>query len=101
MTARDEVAQVAVFLALEKTLVEHPIVVVDLGKIFVAAVADERDDALRRGLLAAIAQRCPEQRAGGCTGNDALFLEQLAAGLERFGIGDRISLLHAREIGYG
>ena len=70
--ARDQVAQVAVVATREQTLVDHPLVVVDLAQVARAGVADEADDALRLGLRAAIAQRGGEQRAGRRAAEDAL-----------------------------
>ena len=75
VAARDQVAQVAEALALDEALVEHPVIVVHLGEVLVAAVADQGDDALRRRLLAAVAQRGGDQRARGGTCEDA-FLAQ-------------------------
>src|SRR5256885_7089343 len=45
--------------------IQHPVIVVDLGEVLVAAVAHEGHDALRSRLLPAVAQRRSEQRAGG------------------------------------
>src|SRR5262249_22501920 len=70
MPARDEVAQVPETLAFQEPLIEHPVVVVDLGKILVAAVADECDYAFCDLLLTAVAQSACQQGSGGCTGND-------------------------------
>ena len=78
--AGDEVAQVAVALAGPQPPARHPAVVVDLGEILGAGVADEGDDALRLGLLAAVAQRRGEQRAGRGAGQDAFLAQQVARG---------------------
>ena len=54
-------------------------VVVDLREVLRAAVADEGHDALRLGLLAAIAQRRGEQRAGRRAAQDAFLAQQQRA----------------------
>src|SRR3712207_8336180 len=51
--------------------------------------ADEGDDALGLGLLAAPAQRRGDQGAGGGAGQHALLLQQLAGGGDRLAVGDR------------
>ena len=96
----DQVAQVAIAFALDEALVEHPEIVVDLGKIFIAAVADERDDALRRARLAAIAQRRGDQGAGGRAGHHAFLAQELAAGEQRFAVGDAVGLAHTRQVAH-
>src|SRR5579864_8119403 len=101
MTPGDQVAQVAEVRALEETLVEHPVIVVDLGEILVAAVADESDHALRLALRAAVAQRRREQRARRGAGDDALTSQELAAGAKSLCVRDAVRAGNAREIGHG
>ena len=96
----DEVAQIPEALAFDEALVEHPEIVVDLGEVLVAAVADQRDDALGRALLAAIAQRCGQQRPGRRAGHQAFLQQELATGEQRFAVRDAVGLLHARQIAH-
>ena len=52
--ATDEVAQIAVALAMDETLILHPEIVEELGQISSARVARQRDDSFRIPLLTAI-----------------------------------------------
>ena len=95
---RDQVAQVALALALEQALVEHPRIVVDLGEVAGARVADQRHHALGRGLRAAVLQRRGQQRAGGRARQDALGAVQVARGGEALLVGDRVGVAHAAQV---
>ncbi len=64
VTPHDQVAQVAKAFALDEALVDHPVIVVHLRQVLVAAVGHEGDDALGLGLIAAVAQCCGDQGAG-------------------------------------
>ena len=83
----------------EQALVDHPLVVVDLGEIAGAGVADEADDALRPLARAAVAQRRGEQRAGRRAAEDAFGAQQLARRAEALGVVDRVGHAHARQVG--
>ena len=63
MRAADEIAQIPVFLAHDEALILHPEIVVELREVARARVGRQRDDALGRVLLTAIAQRGRKQRA--------------------------------------
>ena len=100
VAARYQVAQVAAPLALDEALVVHPVVVEHLREIFVAAVADEGDDALGLRLGPAVFERAGDQRAGRRAGQDAFPAQQGARGLERRRVGDGDGLVDAREIAH-
>lgn len=58
---RDVVAQVAVVLSRDETLVAHPGVIEHLGDVSGTGVAYEGNDSLGGGLLSAVAKRCSNQ----------------------------------------
>ena len=89
---RDQVAQVAVAALLEQALVDHPGVVVHLGEVLVPESQTKRDHAFGLGLLAAIAQRRGQQRAGGRAAQHALGLEQFARRGEALVVGNRVGM---------
>ena len=98
MTACDQVAEVAEFLALDETLIDHPVVVIHFRKIFVSAIADESDHAL--GLLLrlgsirrAAATSVPEEDPPGFP-----LSSELARDFKALSVRDRVGRLHAREI---
>src|SRR5262245_32044854 len=70
-----------------------------LGQIFGAGIADEADDALGRGLRAAIAQRRREQRARGGAGENALRAQEIARAGEGLAVRDRERVRDEAEIG--
>ncbi len=88
--AVDQVRQVAVQFALRQPLIGEPGVVVDLGQIFGAGVADEGHDPLRLGLFAAPAQGRGDQGARGRSRQNAFLQQQLAHRGDRLGVGDGI-----------
>ncbi len=63
VTMQNQIAQIAVHRPNGEALLLHPDIVKHFRKIFVAAVANEGDDAFRFGLLSAIAKRSCQQRA--------------------------------------
>ena len=85
-------------LALDEAVVEHPVIVVQLGQVLVAGVADQGHHALAMGLLAAIAQRRGDQGAGGRATQHAFLRQQLARGEEALLVGDRVGLLDPGEV---
>ena len=58
-------------IPLDEALIQHPEIVIDLGQVLVAAVADEGDHPFGLGLLPAVAERRGHQSAGGGAGDDA------------------------------
>src|SRR3546814_14824661 len=65
--------------------------------LFVATVADQRDDTLRCRLSAAVAQRRRQQRAGAGAAEDALAAQQQPCGVETFAVRNLEILAHAVE----
>jgi hypothetical protein len=99
----DQVPQVAPARPFDQALIDHPEVVVHLGEVFVAAVADEANHPLGRGLLPAVAERGGNQGARGRARQDPLFGQEVARrhqGLpvaHRIGSLDRLQIRHRRQ----
>ena len=92
MAPRDEVADIAVSRSLDEAVVDHPEVVEHLGQVLRAVVADQSDNALGFLLLAAVLQRRRKQRSDRRARKHAFLFQQLAGGVERLLVGDRICL---------
>src|SRR5690606_34049599 len=75
--AADQVAKVAVVLALQEAVVGHPVVVVHLRQVLVTGVGHQYQDVLGGGLLAAVLECGGQQGAGGRAAQDAFLLQQL------------------------
>ena len=75
VASADQVAQIAGALALDEALVEHPEIVVDLGEILVAAVADQRHHPLGL-LLRSAPPQCGGQQSSGRGAAQNPFLQQ-------------------------
>ena len=73
-----------------QALIRQPGVIVDLGQVFCAGVADKGHDPLRLGLFAAPAQGAGNKGAGGGAGEDPFLQQQFAHRGDGFGVGDRI-----------
>ena len=98
VSARNQVAQVAERIPLEKSLIDQPVVIENLRQIFVAAVADETYHPFGRSLLPAVTQRRRYQGAGRRSSQNAFPAEQVARRAAGFLVADRIRLLHSRQI---
>ena len=79
--------------ALGQALIGQPSVVIDLGQILGAGIADEGHDPLRLGLLAAPAQGRGDQGAGRRPGQNAFLQQQVAHRGDRLRIRDGIGLV--------
>src|SRR5439155_6645459 len=98
VAARDQVAQVPPPRAAQEALIPHPEVVVHLGKVLAAAVADEGDDAPGRRLRAAVAERGGDERPGRRAPEDALVAQEGAGGEEALLVLDGEGLADAGEV---
>src|SRR5207249_199436 len=99
--ARDHVAQVSARLAAEEPLVAHPEVVEHLREVLVAAVADERDDALLLFLTLAVTEGGRDQRAGRRAREDPLLAEQGARRHEALLVRNGVCAPNPRQIADG
>ena len=86
---RDPKQEIAVALAGQKALLGHPAVVVHLGEIAVAGIADEHDNALGFCLGLAPAQRGGENCARGTARKNAFLARQLPRHGQAFLIGNQ------------
>ena len=101
VAAGDQVAQIAVGLAFDEALVDHPEVVVHLREVLVAAVGDEGDDAFRAGLPAAVLERRADQRSRRRADDQAFRAQHLAGHGEGLGVGHHEGVADQRKVAIG
>ena len=85
---RNQVTQIAVWRAMNKSLLSHPEVIEHFREILVSGVRHKSHNALAFLLLPAITKRARHKSAGGRTSENPFFLQQFTRGRETFLIVD-------------
>src|ERR1700722_4079041 len=99
VSSGDQVAQITIDGASDKSLLSHPDVVVHLRQIFASAITGECHHAFTNSLLSTIMKRGRKQSARRRSAEDSFLAKKFPSRRKAFSVGDRVSFLEPAQIG--